>query len=74
MLKILGTGGVRAGKGINSVFSNKDMDDIIIIQSLENLGVIIELVKLKHEIKWQEGGFLGMLFRTLGVSLLENIN
>ena len=29
---------------------------------------------VKHEIKWQEGGFLGMLFRTVGVPLLENIN
>ena len=52
------------------------MDDINrLIKSLENSGVWIDRVSEteKHEIKIQEGGFLGMLIGNLDVSLLGNL-
>ena len=71
-----GKGFVRPGKEIALVISNEDMHDLIrIIKSLEDLGLLIDGVskKVKHEIKKQEGGFLGMLLRTLGVSIIGNM-
>ena len=71
-----GAGVVRAGKGITFVISNEDMDDIIeIIKSWEYSGVLIGEVSetVKHEIKRQEEGFLGILLGTLGVLMLENM-
>ena len=46
---------------------------IWMIKSLENSGVLIDGVSetVKHEIKQQEGGFLGMLLGTLGVLMLK---
>ena len=52
------------------------MNDIIrIIKSLENSGVLLDGVNeaVKHEIKQQEGGFLGMLLGTLSASKLGNM-
>ena len=51
------------------------MDDIVkIIKSLENSGILIDGVSetVKHEIKKQEGGFLGMLLGVLVDSMLGN--
>ena len=48
-----GKGVVRAGKGINLVISNEDMDDTIrIMKSLENLAVLID--RLSETVK--QGG------------------
>ena len=47
--------------------SNEDMNDIIkIIKTLENLGALIDGLSetVKHEIKKQDGGFLGVLLGT----------
>ena len=74
--KMCGKGAVRAEKGITLVISNEDMDDTIrIIKSLENSDVLIDGVSetVKHEVKQQGGGFLGMLLATLGVSMLRSI-
>ena len=52
------------------------MDDIVkIIKSLENSGILIDGVSetVKHEIKKQEGGFLGMLLGVLVDSMLGNM-
>ena len=52
------------------------MNDIIkIIQALETSNILIKGVTktIKNEIKEQKGGFLGMLFGTLGASLLGNL-
>ena len=62
--KISGKGAVRAGKGFTLFISNEDMIVIIkIIKSLEDSGVLIDGVTetVKHEIKKQEGKFLGPL-------------
>ena len=64
-----GRGIVGAGKGTTLVISNGDKDNINrIIKSLEYVGVLIDGVSetVKHEVKTQEGGFLGMLLGTLG--------
>ena len=55
---------------------NKDMDDTNnVIKSLEHSAVLIDGVSetVKHEIKKQESGFLGMLLATLGASKLGNM-
>ena len=47
--------------------SNEDMNDIIkIIKTLENSGALIDGLSetVKHEIKKQDGGFLGVLLGT----------
>ena len=74
--KVRRRGVVRAEKGVSLVISNKDIDDIIrTIQSLENSGVLIDEVSetVKHEIKWQEGRFLGILLGTSFASILGNM-
>ena len=71
-----GKGAVRAEKGITLFISNEDVDDTIrIIKLLENSEVLIHGVSetVKHEVKQQGGGFLGMLLATLGVSMLRSI-
>ena len=53
---------MRAGRGFTLFISNDDMNDFIkIIKLLEDSGVITDGVteSVKHEIKKQEGGFLG---------------
>ena len=52
------------------------MNDIMkIINYLQESGLLIKGVSetMKNEAKEQEGGFLGMLFGTLGTSLLGNL-
>ena len=52
------------------------MDNIVrIIKSRENLGALTDWISetVKHEIKRQEGGFLGMLLGILDPSMLENM-
>ena len=52
------------------------MNDIIkIIKSLEDSGVLIDAVTetVKHEIKNQEGGFLGALLAPLAASLVQPV-
>ena len=52
------------------------MDDINrIIKPWENLGIMIDGVSetVKHEIKKQEGRFLGTSMETLGASMLGNM-
>ena len=74
--KISGKGAVRAGKGFTLFISNEDMNDIIkIIKSLEDSGVLIDGVTetVKHEIKNQEGGFLGALLAPLAFSIVEPV-
>ena len=54
---------MRAGKGFTLFISNEDMNDIIkVIKSLEDSDVLIDGVTetVTHEIKKQEGGFLGV--------------
>ena len=58
------------------LISNKEMnDEIKIIKLLEESGLLIKGVseKTKNEAKEQKGGFLSMLLRTLGASLLGNL-
>ena len=74
--KITGKRAARAGKRFNLFFSNEDMNDIIkIIKSLENSGVLIDGVTetVKHEIKQQEGGFVGALLAPLAASLVQPV-
>ena len=52
------------------------MDYIIrIIKSIEYSGMLTVGISetIKHEVKSQEGGFLGMLLETLGASMLGNM-
>ena len=74
--KISEKGVVRAGKEFTLFFSNEDINDIIkTIKSLEDSGVLIDGVTetVKHEIKNQEGGFLGALLAPLAFSIVEPV-
>ena len=74
--KISRKGSVRPGKGFTFFISNENMNDIIkIIKSLEYLDVLINGVTatVKHEIKKQEGGFLGALLVPLVASLVQPV-
>ena len=69
--KILGS-----GNNTTLIISNKDMDDLIkVIKSLEDSGFLLKGVtkSVQNEVKEQKGGFLRMLFGTLGASLLGNL-
>ena len=69
--KILGS-----GNNITLIISNKDMDDLIkILKSLEDSGLLLKEVteSVQNEVKKQKGGFVGMLLRKLGASLLGNL-
>ena len=71
--KILGSGNT---SNTTLIISNDEMDDILkIVKSLEDSGVLLNGVSetIQHEAKEQRGGFLGMLFGTLGASLLGDI-
>ena len=60
-----------AGKRITLVISNDDVDDVIrIIKSIENPRLLIDGVS--DSVKKWGGGFLGMLLKTLGSSMLGN--
>ena len=55
---------------------NIEMNDIMkIVKSLEESGLLTKGVRetIKNEANEQKGGFLGMLLRTLGASLLGNL-
>ena len=57
--------------------SNEDMNDIIkIIKSLQDSSVLIDGVTepVKHEIKRQEGRFLGALLAPLAASLVQPVS
>ena len=66
-------GVVRAGKRVALVTLNENVDDIIrIIKSLENSDILIDRVSetVKHEIKKQESGFLGVMMIPMTASLI----
>ena len=74
--KISGKGAVRAGKGFYLFILNEDTNDIIkIIKSLEDSGILIDVVteKVKHEIEKQEDRFLEGLLALLAASLVQPI-
>ena len=73
--KVSGKIVVRARKGFTLVISNEDMNIIKITKSLEDSGVLIDGVTetVKHEIKKQEGGFLGSLFAPLAAQLVQPV-
>ena len=55
--------------------SNEEMNIIKIVKSLRESGLLIESVSetIENEAKEQIGGFLSMLFGTLGASLFRNL-
>ena len=58
------------------IISNEEMDDISkIVQTLGDWNILLKGVikTIKNETKKQKEGFLGMLLRTLGASLLGNL-
>ena len=58
------------------IIEEKDMQDIIkIIKELEDSDILLKGVSktIENEIKEQRGGFLSLLLRTLGASLLGNL-
>ena len=64
------------GSGIKLIIEEEDMNDIMkIIEALENSGILLKGVSktIENETKEQRGGFLSMLFGTLGASLLGNL-
>ena len=65
------------GSGVTTlIILNEEMNDIMkIIKSLEESDLLIKGVSetIKNEAKNQKGGFLRMLFDTLGASLLRNL-
>ena len=76
--KISGPGAVRVGKGFILFISNEDedVDDIIkIIKSLGNSGILIVRITkaVEHQIKKQEGGFLGALLAPLLSSVVQPV-
>ena len=74
--KISGTGAVRVGKGFILFISNEDVDDIIkIVKSLGNSVILIDRITkaVEHQIKKQEGGFLGALLAPLAASVVQPV-
>ena len=64
------------GSGVKLIIEQEDMNDIMkIIEALENSGILLKGVSktIENETKEQRGGFLSMLLRTLGASLLGNL-
>ena len=63
------------GEGVKLVIEQEDMNGIMkIIEALENSGIFLKVTKtIENETKEQRGGFLSMLFGTLGASLLGNL-
>ena len=61
---------------VKLIIEQEDINDIMkIIEALENSGILLEGVSktIENETKEQRGGFLSMLLRTLGASLLDNL-
>ena len=74
--KISGKGAVREWIGFTLFIPNEDMTDIIkIIKSLEESGILTNEVTetVKHEIKTQEDGFLGVLLSSLAALLVQPV-
>ena len=73
----MSSSGATKGAGTTTlIISNDEMDNILkIVKSLENSGVLLKVVSetIQHKAKEQRGGFLSMLFGTLGASLLGDI-
>ena len=64
------------GSGVKLIIEQKDMNDIMkTIEALENSGILLKGVSktIENETKEQRGGYLSMLFGTLGTSLLGNL-
>ena len=64
------------GSGVKLIIEQEDMNDIMkIIEDLENSGILLKGVTktIESETKEQRGGFLGMLLRTSGASLLGKL-
>ena len=64
------------GSGVKLIIEEEDMKDIMkMIDALENSGILLKGVSktIQNETKEQRGGFLSMLFGTLGASLLGNL-
>ena len=58
------------------IISNEEMNDIMkTVQALEDYNILFKGITktIKNETKGQKGGFLGMLLRTLGDTLLGNM-
>ena len=58
------------------IISNKEIDNIVIIvESLEDGFLLVKGISktIKNVTKEQKGGFLSMLFGTIGTNLLENL-
>ena len=57
------------------IVSNEEMNDLKIVQSLEEYGLLRKDVSktVKNEAKKQKGRFLSMLLGTLGASLFGNL-
>ena len=57
------------------IISNNEVEDVKIVKSLEDSGVLLKGVTdtVQNEVKEQKGGFLSMLLGTLCASLLRNI-
>ena len=58
------------------IISNEELNDFMkTVKSLEDSGLLKNYVSktVKNEAKEQKGGFLRMLIRTLGASLLGNL-
>ena len=65
------------GSGVTTlVISNEEMNNTMkMVKSLEEPGLLIKGISktIKNKAKGQKEGFLGMLLRTLGASLLGNL-
>ena len=58
------------------IISNEGMNDKMkIVKALEDFNILLKGITktIKNETKEQKGGFLSMLFGTLGASLLGNL-
>ena len=65
------------GSGTTLIIPNKEMNDIMkIVQALEDSGISLKgtTKTIENKTKDQKGGFLEMLLRTLGTSLLGNMS
>ena len=64
------------GSGVKLIIEQEGMNDIMkVTEALENSGILLKGVSktIENETKEQRGGFLSMLLRTLGASLLGNL-
>ena len=74
--KISGKRAVRVGKGFTLFISNENMNDIInITKSLEDSDVLNNGVTEtgKHEVKKEEGAFLGTLLAPFAASIVQPV-